>query len=149
MGVTLLSRSPPSLEDDPGKVSSSQRSVFRQKVLQKHKLTVFQSSLDLSNFSRTNLCINTVMFPLKSCLGMHTTIPATRAAKARGVLGQDGIRAVQQSAAGKASLKEGSKAGHCVLEMGVSSTPCPRREGRSRDLSAGLETSNSLSVLKV
>lgn len=33
--------------------------------------------------------------------------------------------------------------------MEFSSSPCPRREGRSLDLSAGLETSNILSVLKV
>lgn len=53
------------------------------------------------------------------------------AVRAGGILGQDGIRAVQQS---------------CRWEF--SSSPCPRREGRSRDLSAGPETSDSL-FLKV
>lgn len=77
-GITLLTSSPPSLKDDPWKVSSSQRSVFRQKGLPNHKWTVLQTSLHFSNFSSTNLCINTVVFSLRSCLGMHTTILAAR-----------------------------------------------------------------------
>lgn len=71
----------------PGK-SAAAREVFSdRRACKATKGRYFRAPWNLFNFSSKNLCTNRVMFPLKSCLGLHTAIPATTCCQSWGSFG--------------------------------------------------------------